>query len=201
MPENIMLNGLLERRWVVSTLLESRENLLVISGLGSAVWDITAAGDHPLNFPVWGAMGAASTVGLGLALAQPDRPVLVVTGDGEMLMQLGALATIGVQQPRNLSIAVLDNECYGETGRQRTHTASGIDLAGVARACGIERASVIRSPQDVTDFRYKVHARTGPLFSQIKIAANKPALVMPPRDGSYLKDRFRTALLGDIALD
>ena len=136
-------------------------------------------------------MGAASTVG-GLALAQPGRPVLVVTGDGEMLMQLGALATIGVQQPRNLSIVVLDNECYGETGRQRTHTASGVDLAGVARACGIENASVARTPQDVTDLRYSVHARNGSLFSQVKIAASKPPLVMPPRDGSIsgpLQDR------------
>ncbi|MGG1948573.1 thiamine pyrophosphate-dependent enzyme [Trinickia sp. NRRL B-1857] len=201
MSKNAMLNGLLERRWVVSTLLESRGNLLVISGLGSAVWDITAAGDHPLNFPVWGAMGAASTIGLGLALAQPERPVLVVTGDGEMLMQLGALATIGVQRPRNLSIVVLDNECYCETGMQKTHTASGVNLMEIAQACGIECASVARVPKDVTDIRDTLHSCTRVLFSQIKIAPNKPALMMPPRDGSYLKDRFRTALLGPSAVD
>ena len=125
----------MKRRDAVRSLLKNRKDLLVIAGLGSTAWDITAAGDSPLNFPLWGAMGQAAMMGLGLALAQPKRRVLVITGDGEMLMGMGSLATIGVQKPKNLTVVVIDNERYGETGMQETHTAHGIDLNGVARAC------------------------------------------------------------------
>src|SRR6266545_976614 len=112
--------GLLHRRAVVAELLRDRGDLLVIAGLGAPNWDVTAAGDHPNNFPLWGAMGAASMIGLGLALAQPKRKVLVITGDGEMLMNVGSLASIAVEAPKNLTIAVLDNERFGETGMQKT---------------------------------------------------------------------------------
>ena len=132
------MKATLHRREVVKSLLKDRKDLLVVAGLGSTAWDITAAGDSPLSFPTWGAMGQAAMMGLGLALAQPRRRVLVVTGDGEMLMGLGALATIGVQRPANLSIVVIDNERYGETGMQTTHTAHGIDMAAVARGCGFK---------------------------------------------------------------
>jgi thiamine pyrophosphate-dependent acetolactate synthase large subunit-like protein len=191
--------ALLDRREVVAALLRDRNDLLVVTGLGSTVWDCAAVRDHPLTFPVWGAMGAASTTGLGLAQAQPDRPVLVITGDGEMLMQMGALATIGVQRPRNLTICVLDNEVYLETGGQSTHTGSGVDLAAVAVACGIESASIARTMEDVCLLHSRLHSKQGPIFAQIKIAATRAPLVMPPRDGSHLKDRFRNALLGDAA--
>jgi thiamine pyrophosphate-dependent acetolactate synthase large subunit-like protein len=127
---------MMRRREVVKKLLENRGDHLVIAGLGSTAWDITAAGDSPRSFPLWGAMGQAAMMGLGLALAQPHRRVLVITGDGEMLMGLGSLATIGVQQPANLSIVVIDNERYGETGMPPTHTARGVDQAAVARGCG-----------------------------------------------------------------
>src|SRR5213595_418724 len=123
----------LSRRSAVARILADRRDTLVVTGLGSPTYDCAAVGDHPLNFYLWGAMGSAVTVGLGLALAQPKRRVLVVTGDGEMLMGLGALATVGVQQPKNLSVVVIDNEHYGETGMQATHTASGIDLAAAAK--------------------------------------------------------------------
>lgn len=191
-----MIDDLLSRRWLVNELLRDRGEMLVVAGLGSTVWDCAAAGDHPLTFPVWAAMGAASTVGLGLALAQPSRQVLVVTGDGEMLMQLGALATIAVMRPANLSIVVLDNERWGETGNQPTHTAAGVSLAGVARECGIPRVMELRSANEVPGLAEATRRREGPLFAVCKIAADKPPLVMPPRDGSLLKDRFRTALLG-----
>ena len=128
----------LRRRDVVKELLRERNDLLVVAGLGSTTWDITAAGDTDLNFPMWGAMGQAAMMGLGLALAQPKRRVLVVTGDGEMLMGLGALATIGVQRPPNLALAVFDNARYAETGMQASHTDHGVSLCGVARSCGIE---------------------------------------------------------------
>ena len=184
----------LKRRDVVKALLENRGELLVIAGLGSTAWDITAAGDSPLSFPLWGAMGQAAMMGLGLALAQPKRRVLVITGDGEMLMGLGSLATIGVQRPANLSIVVIDNERYGETGMQTTHTAHGIDLEGVARACGLR----ICSP-DLDSMRKEIHAREGPNFAAVKVQAEKIPLVLPPREGALLKARFRRALLGPEA--
>ncbi len=107
---------MLDRRAFVRELLADRGSLLVVTGLGSPTYDAAACGDHPLNFYLWGAMGSAAMIGLGLALAQPARRVLVLTGDGEALMGMGSLATIGVKQPRNLAIVVLDNQHYGETG-------------------------------------------------------------------------------------
>ena len=181
----------MNRREVVKTLLEKRGKLLVVAGLGSTAWDITAAGDSPLSFPTWGAMGQAAMLGLGLALAQPRRRVLVVTGDGEMLMGLGSLATIGVQQPKTLTVAVIDNERYGETGMQATHTADGVDLAAVALACGFRNSKKILKQKD---FRKIVHETPGPNFLQIKVAAEKLPLVLPPHDGVHLKERFRRAL-------
>jgi thiamine pyrophosphate-dependent acetolactate synthase large subunit-like protein len=181
----------LRRREVVRKLLDERKDLLVVAGLGSTAWDITAAGDHDLSFPLWGAMGQAAMIGLGLALAQPKRRVLVITGDGEMLMGLGSLATIGVQQPENLTVAVIDNERYGETGMQATHTADGVDLAAVAAACGFRNSKKILKDDD---FRKIIHETRGPNFLQIKVAAEKLPLVLPPHDGVQLKERFRKAL-------
>jgi thiamine pyrophosphate-dependent acetolactate synthase large subunit-like protein len=181
-----------KRREVVKALLANRGELLVIAGLGSTAWDITAAGDSPLGFPLWGAMGQAATIGLGLALAQPKRRVLVVTGDGEMLMGLGSLATIGAQRPANLSVVVIDNERYGETGMQATHTAHGVDLEGVARACGLKICPF-------ESLREAIHAQAGPNFAAVKVQAEKIPLVLPPREGALLKARFRRALLGPEA--
>jgi thiamine pyrophosphate-dependent acetolactate synthase large subunit-like protein len=179
----------MKRRDAVRALLRNRKDLLVIAGLGSTAWDITAAGDSALNFPMWGAMGQAAMMGLGLALAQPKRRVLVITGDGEALMGMGALATIGVQQPPNLTVVVIDNERYGETGMQETHTASGIDLAGVAAACKLNVVGWKELPA-------AIHKAKGPHFAVVKVDAEKIPLVLPPREGALLKARFRRALLG-----
>ena len=116
--------NLLDRRSVVSSLLAGRKDAIVVGGLGASTYDIAAAGDHARNFYLWGAMGGAVMIGLGLALAQPKLPVVVITGDGEMLMGMGSLATVGLQKPANLTIVVLDNESYGETGGQVSHTAA-----------------------------------------------------------------------------
>jgi len=186
----------LKRRAVVQSLLADRGALLVIAGLGSTAWDCTAAGDDPLTFPMWGAMGNAAMTGLGLALVQPTRRVLVLTGDGEMLMGLGSLATIGVQRPANLSVVVIDNERYGETGMQATHTAHGVDLAAMARAAGFASAALVRDAAGVSALRQAAHQTPGPHFAQIKVAAEKEPLVLPPREGALLKNRFRQALLG-----
>jgi len=188
----------LHRREVVKELLRKRGSLLVVAGLGSTAWDITAAGDSPLSFPTWGAMGQAAMIGLGLALAQPRRRVLVVTGDGEMLMGLGALATIGVQRPANLAVVVIDNERYGETGMQATHTARRVDLAAVARACGFKDSRIVRTMAGIAKLRSAIHGKSGPLFAQVKVAAEKLPLVLPPHDGVVLKERFRAALLADV---
>jgi len=190
------MKATLRRRDVAQALLKDRKGLLVVAGLGSTAWDITAVGDTPLNFPLWGGMGNAAMIGLGLALAQPRRRVLVLTGDGEMLMGLGSLATIGVQRPRNLSVVVIDNERYGETGMQATHTAAGVDLAKAAQACGFRVTRQIRARAALAALRRAIHASPGPLFAQIKVQAEKLPLVLPPRDGGLLKTRFRNALLG-----
>ena len=187
----------LRRREVVKELLKERKDLLVIAGLGSTAWDITAAGDADLSFPLWGAMGQAAMIGLGLALAQPKRRVVVITGDGEMLMGLGSLATIGVQQPSNLTVVVIDNERYGETGMQRTHTADGVDLSAVALGCKFKHA--LTATKDVAAVRELVYQVPGPNFAAVKVADEKLPLVLPPNDGVLLKARFRRALLGDSA--
>ena len=190
------MSKLLRRREVVKALLAERGDLLVVGGLGAPAWDITHAGDHDLNFPLWGAMGGAAMLGLGLALAQPKKKVLVLTGDGEMLMGLGALATIAVQRPGNLAIVVLDNERYGETGMQETHTAHGVDLAGMAKAAGFAQTLRVNTQAGVSRLRRLVYSGRSALFAQVKVDAEKLPLVLPPRDGSLLKNRFRAALLG-----
>lgn len=184
----------LDRREVVAALLRDRGDLLVVAGLGAPAWDCAAAGDHPLTFSLWGGMGLAAMTGLGLALARPERRVLVVTGDGEMLMGLGSLATLGVQAPANLTVAVLDNERYGETGMQATHTAHGVDLAAVARACGFAHATTVIAPEELADLRHRVHHGAGPTFAAVKVAAEPVPLVLPLREGPLLKDRFLRAL-------
>ncbi|MEE8202672.1 MAG: thiamine pyrophosphate-dependent enzyme [Alphaproteobacteria bacterium] len=189
----------LRRRDVVKALLAERGDALVVAGLGAPAWDVTAAGDHALSFPLWGAMGGAAMVGLGLALAQPARRVLVITGDGEMLMALGSLATVAAQAPRNLAIVVLDNERYGETGMQATHTAWGVDLAAVAAGAGLPVAETVMETAELDAAIAKVRTAPGPVFVTVKVRAETLPLVLPPRDGAYLKDRFRTALLGAAA--
>jgi thiamine pyrophosphate-dependent acetolactate synthase large subunit-like protein len=196
----ISTNGLLHRRAVVAELLRDRSDLLVIAGLGAPNWDVTAAGDHPNNFPLWGAMGSAAMIGLGVALAQPKRRVLVITGDGEMLMGLGSLPTIAVQKPGNLTLCVLDNERFGETGMQKTHTAHGIDLAGIAKAAGFPVSLLVREADEVSKLRELAHAGAGPVFAQVKIHPEALAFVLPPADGGILKNRFRAAVLGEDAL-
>jgi thiamine pyrophosphate-dependent acetolactate synthase large subunit-like protein len=184
----------LDRRAAMRLLLQDRGELLLVTGLGSTTYDAAAVSDDDRNFYLWGAMGAASMIGLGLAIARPDRPVLVVTGDGEILMGLGALATVGVQRPPNLAIAVFDNGRYGETGMQPSHTDAGVSLTGVARSCGIAAVHDIDDEPGLAAFRSEVHAARETLFARVAIRADEPPRVLPSRDGVYLKTRFRRAL-------
>ena len=182
----------IDRREAVAELLRDPGDLLVVAGLGAAAYDVGAAGDRPLNFYLWGAMGGAAMIGLGLAQAQPERRVLVITGDGEMLMGMGALATIAAAGVTNLAIAVLDNACYGETGSQSSHTGHGADLAGIAAACGWKAAATATSMGEVAALRPRL--RRERLFAVIRISPEEKPRFLPPKDGAYLTDRFRRAL-------
>lgn len=184
----------LDRRAAIRTLLDKRDDLLLVTGLGSTSWDAASVGDDPRNFYLWGAMGSAALIGLGLALAQPKHRVLVVTGDGEMLMGLGGLATIGVQRPPNLAIAVFDNGHYGETGMQASHTETAVELTAVARACGIKEIFDIGDELGLREFAGRALKSTTTLFARVSIRADEPPRVLPPRDGVYLKMRFRRAI-------
>jgi thiamine pyrophosphate-dependent acetolactate synthase large subunit-like protein len=202
-----MSKSTLQRRPLVKQILDGADdNLLVIAGLGSANWDVTEAGDRPLNMPLWGSMGAPVPMGLGLALAQPKKRVLVITGDGDMLMSLGSLATVAAQQPDNLAIVVIDNEKFGETGNQATHTSprnngptdsgAGTDLAMIAKGCGIADSGTVREAGEVAQLVKDARTTKGPVFRLVKVVVEKLEFVMPPQDGAHLKDRFRQALLG-----
>ena len=189
----------LRRREVAKALLADRDNLIVVGGLGSCAWDITDAGDHDLNFPLWGAMGGAASIGLGLALAKPEYRVLVLTGDGEMLMGMGTLATIALQKPRNLAVVVFDNERYGETGMQQTHTAFGVDLPVIASASGFLSTGMVSNQAELIEALPVILGDPGPIFRSIKVRAESLDFVLPPNDGIVLKDRMRNVLAGGTA--
>ena len=183
-----------DRRKFVAELLGATPQALVVTGLGSSAYDVFAAGDRDTNFYLWGAMGGASSMGLGLALAQPQRSVLVVTGDGEQLMGIGSLGTIAAKQPANLTIVVLDNGHFGETGMQPSHTSLATDLVAVAKGFGIADSFRVSGLAGSREIARRVVDRKGPAFAQVLIEADEPPRALPPRDGPYLKNRFRAAL-------
>jgi thiamine pyrophosphate-dependent acetolactate synthase large subunit-like protein len=185
----------LDRRDAVARLLADRGDALVVTGLGSPTYDVHAAGDCDANYYLWGAMGGASLVGFGLAQAQPGRTVLVITGDGEQLMALGGLATIAAARPVNLDIVVLDNERYGETGMQTSHTGLGIDLAAIAAALGFADSRVVTTDDELTQLiRDRAAPATGPRLAVLKIRAENLPRSMPSRDAVFIKNRFRAHL-------
>jgi thiamine pyrophosphate-dependent acetolactate synthase large subunit-like protein len=185
----------MNRRDAVRELLRDRGDALVITGLGSASYDVFAAGDLDGNMYLWGAMGGAALVGLGLALAQPQRPVVVITGDGEQLMGMGGLATISVKKPGNLTLVVLDNGQYGETGGQKSHTGLGVDLHRIAAAAGFASAVELRTLSEIAGFRPELTRLTGgPRYATVRIAPGSLPRALPARDGVYLKNRFRAQL-------
>ena len=185
----------MNRRAAVARILEKRGDALVVASLGNPTYDVSAAGDDDRNFYVWGAMGGACMVALGLALAQPARQVLALAGDGEMLMGMGSFATIGVRGPSNLKIIVIDNEHYGETGMQPAHSGRGVDIARIARACGIEDSATLRTERELDERLPGLH-QPGLQCLVLKVAAGPEASSLPPRDGPYLRSRFREAVLG-----
>ncbi len=189
----------LNRRDVVAKLLADRgEDLLVVTGLGQCAYDCFAAGDDPRTFYLWGAMGGAVPMGMGMAVAQPDKRVLVVTGDGELLMGLGALAAAATEHLPNFAVAVIDNERYGETGQQKTATARGSDIAGIAAAAGFATTKLVTAQADVAEGVRLCREGAGPVLVTFKVDPASQAMAIPPKDGAYLKTRFRQAVVGKI---
>jgi thiamine pyrophosphate-dependent acetolactate synthase large subunit-like protein len=187
----------LDRRAVVAELLREPGDcpggqLLVVTGLGSTTYDAGAAGDRAENFYLWGAMGGAAMIGLGVALAQPERRVLVLTGDGEALMGMGALSTVAARAPGNLSVVVMDNGQFGETGHQASHTALGTDLAAVAAACGWKTTLTCTTMDQVAALRMRLRREV--IFAVVRISAADVPRFLPPRDAAALSVRFRQAL-------
>ena len=182
----------MDRRAAVVRLLAARDGALVVTGLGSPSYDVHAAGDSDDNYYLWGAMGGAALTGLGLAQAQPDKRVMVITGDGEMLMAFGSLATIEVAAPRNLDIIVLDNQHFGETGMQTSHTGHGIALHRIAEAAGFAETGECRTLAEVDDLVERLaETATGPRLFVLKIKAENLPRSLPPRDAVFIKNRFR----------
>jgi thiamine pyrophosphate-dependent acetolactate synthase large subunit-like protein len=183
-----------ERRALVAALLARRGEALVVTGLGTPTWDVAAAGDSAANLTLWGGMGLAVPVALGLALAVPERRVVAITGDGEMLMGLGSLAVVAAERPANLAILVLDNERFSETGAQAGLTARGVDLAAVARGAGIAGTMTLASMADAEEAAALLFARPGPAFVCAKVSDGGAPPVHPERHGATVADRFRAAL-------
>jgi len=187
---------MMQRRALVAALLENRPtNMVVVSSLGNPTWDVASVGDHALNFNFIGAMGQAGPFALGLAMARPEKRIVLFVGDGELLMSLGVLATIANQAPGNLAVVALDNESYVETGSQPSATAGPTDLAAVARACGFVHTRSVVDETPLDDIRVMVWEGEGPLFVNIKIVAEALPLVFPYSfDGAMAMNRFRGAV-------
>jgi thiamine pyrophosphate-dependent acetolactate synthase large subunit-like protein len=186
----------LKRREVVARILRDRGEALAITSLGNPTFDVAAAGDGPQNFYLWGAMGGAVMVGLGLARAQPSKRVVVFVGDGEMMMGIGSLATVAVDNPKNLTVVVIDNEHYAETGMQPAHAGRGVDITAVAKAVGFPVSLTIRTADELETAIGQILDGQGPVLVTVKVTTEPAPAALPPRDGPFLRSRFRTALLG-----
>ena len=184
----------IKRRPFMADLLSRRGSALVIPGLGSPTWDCFAAGDAAEYLYSWGGMGLAVPTALGVALSQPDRRVLCVTGDGEMMMGIGSLAVVADQAPGNLAILVLDNESFGETGRQRGLTSNRADIAAVAKAFGLRQTRTVTEQDAVPELADFLLEALGPVLAVAKIAVTDDPWRLPQKDGATIAHRFRTAL-------
>ena len=184
----------IQRRAFVADLLAQRDGTLVIPGLGSPTWDCFAAGDSPEYLYSWGGMGLAVPTALGLAMAQPEKRILALTGDGEMMMGIGSLGVVADQAPGNLAILVLDNEHFGETGRQTGLSANRADLCKVAEGFGIKQTMAVTEHGAVADLAELLFKAPGPVFATAKIALSEDPWKLPVKDGVAIARRFRVAL-------
>ena len=187
-----MSDNYLQRRPFTKALLDARDGALVVPGLGSPTWDCFAAGGSDDYLYSWGGMGLALSTALGVALARSERRVFCLTGDGEMMMGLGSLSVVGAQAPENLSVLVLDNEHFGETGRQ-PGLAATTDLCAMARAAGIDRTMLVTSMEQVPELAEMLFQAPGPSFALAKIALSEDPLLLPEKDGALIANAFRNA--------
>lgn len=183
-----------DRRALVAHLLEDRGDTLVVGGLGASTWDLAAADLDDRNVYLWGGMGLACSIGLGLAVAQPSRRVMVVTGDGEMMMGIGSLATIAAAAPDNLAILVLDNQAFGETGKQTGLTAGPTDIARMAEGAGLVAAMTAKGLDDLPVLEELLFRKPGPVLTVAPVALTDDPLVLPTNNGALMAGRFRAAL-------
>ncbi len=184
----------LDRRAVVARIIAERGDAIVVTGLGSPTYDVAACGDHDRNVYLWGAMGGCAVMALGIALARPDTPVIAITGDGEMLMGMGSFATIAMQAPKNLTVVVLDNGLYGETGGQASHSVVA-DLAAIAGASGIADTRAIDDMESVNGLALRATSvGNGPCVAVVKIDQAERERVLPTRDGHAIRARVRQSL-------
>tara|TARA_B100000530_G_C15881423_1_gene457601 strand:+ start:285 stop:884 length:600 start_codon:yes stop_codon:yes gene_type:complete len=184
----------LQRRKVVHRILQERGDAAVVTGIGNAVHDVASANDDPKNMYLAGVMGGATMVAFGVALAQPKRRILTITGDGELLAGVGSLATVGVEQPKNLSIIVIDNQAYGATGNQHTHTGRGVDLVGIAKASGFKQTALITTNADLENELPLIYSAPGPYFAVVKVLSKSSVRIDAPKDGTFVSRRFRNAV-------
>ena len=174
-------------------LVERLKGEVVVSNLGQATLDLQKLGDRPLNCYTFGAMGQASSIALGIALARPDRRVICLDGDGSLLMNLGSLCTIATQAPRNFALVVWDNEVHMTTGGQPTATAFRSSLAGLARGAGIERVLEPRDEAELGRAYDRILAEDGPWMVPVKVEKGRADGILD-RDVLGYTRRFRTAL-------
>jgi thiamine pyrophosphate-dependent acetolactate synthase large subunit-like protein len=182
------------RRPLVAELLARRGGALIVCGLGSPTWDAFAAADSPEYLYSWGGMGLAVPTALGVALARPGRRVVCLTGDGELMMGIGSLGVVGDQAPPNLAILVLDNESFGETGRQRGLTSGRADIAAVARGFGIAETLTVTEQGAVGELARFLFEAPGPVLAVAKVAITEDPWALPEKDGAAIAHRFRAAL-------
>jgi phosphonopyruvate decarboxylase len=190
--------GDLDRCDVLPKLIGAANDFLIIAGLAGSAKDVAHLCEPNANyFACAGVMGGATAMGLGLALAQPERRVLVVTGDGELLMNVGTLATVAIMGPPNLSIICVDNGHYGETGYQKSHTSLGVDLAAMATGAGIAAVRTITQESDIAEAAELIRQMDGLSFVLVKVKPTDPPKVRRSLDAALNKNRFRYELLGE----
>ncbi len=188
----------LDRKYAVPELIGYPDDLLIVCGLAGASKDIahlTNDGDN--IFTMAGAMGGATAMGLGLALSRPDKQVLVVTGDGELLMNIGTLATVGILKPSNLSILCVDNGHYGETGYQESHTQRGVNLELIAQGSAIPVTRTVSMEEHIDEAKTLIRDSNGPSFILLRVSTEPPPVIKRSMDASERKTAFRRALLGE----
>lgn len=189
----------LDRITAVPAIVGDASDFLVIAGLAGTAKDLGAlTKDGPNFYGLAGAMGAAVSMGLGLALARPDKKVLVATGDGELLMNIGALATVSLLNPPNLRILCVDNGHYGETGYQKSHTSQGVDLEQMAIGAGIKATCSIEKEADLAKGAKMLRESNGSCFVLLRVKPTDGPKFKRSLDPAAGRVKFRLGTLGEV---